>query len=100
MICEWNQGLALILKFLTKDGNINSIYHSDKISTDCKCWSRFVSEMILPFSMKIQPFESNSDMDWMTHGWMFIEICRVSFKFKFKSGFNLPANVLAYSNEK
>ena len=45
--------LALILKFLTKYGNINSIYHSDKTSAGSKCWNRFVSEMILPFSMKI-----------------------------------------------
>ena len=29
--------LALILKFLTKYGNINSIFHSDKISADSKC---------------------------------------------------------------
>ena len=29
--------LALIWKFLTKYGNVNSIFHSDKISTDSKC---------------------------------------------------------------
>ena len=29
--------LALIWKFLTKYGNINSIFHSDKISADSKC---------------------------------------------------------------
>ena len=45
--------LALILKFLTKYGNRNSINHSDKISADSKCVNRFVSEMILLFSMKI-----------------------------------------------
>ena len=45
--------LALIWKFLTKYGNINSIFHSDKISADSKCLKRFASEMILSFSMKI-----------------------------------------------
>ena len=29
--------LALIWKFLTKYGNINSIFHLDKISADNKC---------------------------------------------------------------
>ena len=28
---------ALIWKFLTKHGNINSIFHSDKISADNRC---------------------------------------------------------------
>ena len=45
--------LALIWKFLTNYDNINSIFHSDKISADSKCSNRFVSEMILSFSMKI-----------------------------------------------
>ena len=29
--------LALIWKFLTKYGNVNSIFHSDKMSPDSKC---------------------------------------------------------------
>ena len=48
-LCCYSLFLALILKFLTTYGNINSIYHSDK--------------MILPFSMKIQRSKPNSDQD-------------------------------------
>ena len=44
--------LPFIWKFLTKYGNINSIFHSDKISADNTCRNRFVSE-ILSFSKKI-----------------------------------------------
>ena len=44
---------ALIWKFVTKCGNINSIFHSDKITADNKYRNRFVSELILSFSMKI-----------------------------------------------
>ena len=40
---------ALIWKFLTKYGNINSVFHTDKISADGKYLNRFVSEMILQF---------------------------------------------------
>ena len=71
--------LALILKFLNKYGNINSTYDSDK--------------MILGFSIKIQLFEPKSDLhEWHMDGcW---------FRCAFKSGFNLLAKVLAYSNEK
>ena len=32
----------LIWKFLTKYGNINKIFHSDKFSADNKCQNRFV----------------------------------------------------------
>ena len=39
--------------FALKNGNINSVFHSDKISADNKCWSKFVIEMVLSFSMKI-----------------------------------------------
>ena len=38
---------ALIWRFLTKYGNINSVFHSDKIFANSKYLSRFVSEMIL-----------------------------------------------------
>ena len=41
-LCCYSLSLALILKFLTAYGNINSIYHAD--------------EMILSFSMKIYNF--------------------------------------------
>ena len=41
-LCYYSLFLALILKFLTTYGNVNSIYHSDK--------------MILSFSMKIYNF--------------------------------------------
>ena len=54
---------------------------------------RFVSEMILSFSMKIQLFAPNSNLDWMA-----MDEC--PFRFAFISGFNLSAKVLAYSNEK
>ena len=40
-------------KFLTKYGNINSVFRLDEISGDKKYWSRFADEMILSFSMKI-----------------------------------------------
>ena len=45
--------LLLIWKFLTKYDNVNSVFHSDKIPADSKCWNRFLSEMILLFPMKI-----------------------------------------------
>ena len=38
---------ALIWEFLTKYGNINSIFHSDKISSDSKYLKRFVSQMMI-----------------------------------------------------
>ena len=38
---------ALILRFLTKYGNVNSVFHSDNIFANSKYLSRFVSEMIL-----------------------------------------------------
>ena len=42
--------IALTLKFPPKYDNINSVFHSDKISAEC--WKIFVCEMILSFSMK------------------------------------------------
>ena len=72
--------LALILKFLTKYGNINSIYHSDK--------------MILSFSMKIYNFLG------LIQIWVEWHMDGCPFRFAFKYGFNLPAKFLAYSNEK
>ena len=44
---------VLIWKFLIKYDNICSIFHSDKFLYIYKCWNRFVSEMILLFSIKI-----------------------------------------------
>ena len=76
---------------LSKCGNINSIFHSDKISADSKCWSRYVSEMILTFSAKLYIFVPDSDQWHMN---------KSSFRFAFNAGFNLPSKVLAYSNEK
>ena len=44
--------VALIWKFLTKYSDINLIFYSDKVSADSKCWNRFVSQIILSFSME------------------------------------------------
>ena len=50
-----NFAISLFITFIWKFlyGNTNSIFHSDKISADNKSWNRFVSEMIVSFSMKI-----------------------------------------------
>ena len=48
----WSK-LISTAEFITKYGNANSIFHSDRIPADSKYWNRFVSELILSFSMKI-----------------------------------------------
>ena len=75
----------------SKCGNINSVFHSDKLSADGKCWNRYVTEMILSFSVKLYIFEPDSDQWHMN---------KSSFRFAFNSGFNLPSKVLACSNGK
>ena len=70
---------------------MNSIFQSGKISADSKCsktceWNDFVI-----FNENILSFWSYLWIEYMDE---------CPFKFDFKSGFNLPAKVFAYNNEK
>ena len=70
-------------KFLANYGNINSVFHSDKISADSKYLNRFASEMILWFPWKYNIFSLIQIwIEWHMDG------C------PFKSGFNLSTDVL------